>query len=66
MTAVDTRWVSSMGELNYLFKKKEKSEFEEIFCNVPLDNLDGAMRVLQPVIEGVKHHNYLFGIILKD
>ena len=66
MTCIDTGWVSSMGEINNLFKNKEKIEFEEIFCNIPLDNLDGAMRVLQPVIEGVKNHNYLYGIILKD
>ena len=65
MTAVDTGWVSSMGEINNLFNK-DKNEFEETFCNVPLDNLDGAMRVLQPVIEGIKNNNYLYGIILKD
>ena len=66
MTAVDTGWVSSMGEMNNLFKNDDKNNFEEIFCNVPLDNLDGAMRVLQPIIEGVKNKNYLYGILLKD
>ena len=66
MTAVDTGWVSSMGEINNLFKNNENNNFEEIFCNVPLDNLDGAMRVLQPIIEGVKNKNYLYGILLKD
>ena len=66
MTAVDTGWVSSMGEMNNLFKNDENNNFEEIFCNVPLDNLDGAMRVLQPIIEGVKNKNYLYGILLKD
>ena len=66
MTAVDTGWVSSMREMNNLFKNDENNNFEEIFCNVPLDNLDGAMRVLQPIIEGVKNKNYLYGILLKD
>jgi NAD(P)-dependent dehydrogenase (short-subunit alcohol dehydrogenase family) len=67
MTAVDTGWVSSMGEMNNLFNGKENNNnFEELFCNVPLDCLDGAMRVLQPVIEGVKNKKYLYGIILKD
>ena len=66
MTAVDTGWVSSMGELNKLFNKKDFNVFEEVFCNVPLDCLDGAMRVLQPVIEGVKNKKYLYGVILKD
>ena len=66
MTAVDTGWVSSMGEINNLFKNDENNNFEELFCNVPLDNLDGAMRVLQPIIEGIKNKNYLYGILLKD
>ena len=67
MTAVDTGWVSSMGEMNNLFNGKENyNNFEELFCNVPLDCLDGAMRVLQPVKEKEKNKKYLYGIILKD
>ena len=67
MTAVDTGWVSSMGEMNNLFSgKKNNNNFEEVFYNVPLDCLDGAMRVLQPLIEGVKNKKFLYGIILKD
>ena len=67
MTAVDTGWVSSMGEMNNLFSGKENNNnFEEVFYNVPLDCLDGAMRVLQPLIEGVKNKKFLYGIILKD
>ena len=66
MTAVDTGWVSSMREMNNLFNNKENNNFEEIFCNVPLDCLDGAMRVLQPIIEGVQNKKYYYGVILKD
>ena len=66
MTAVDTGWVSSMGEMNNLFSDKKDNNFEEIFCNVPLDCLDGAMRVLQPIIEGVKNKKYFYGVLLKD
>ena len=44
----------------------ESKTFEEVFYNIPLDYLDGAMRVLQPIIEGVNNKNYLYGIILKD
>ena len=40
--------------------------YEKEFCNVPLDELDGAMRVLHPIIEGVKNKKYLYGILLKD
>ena len=66
MTAVDTGWVSSMREINNLFGDKSGNNFEEIFCNVPLDCLDGAMRVLQPIIEGVKNKKYYYGVLLKD
>ena len=67
MSAVDTGWISPMGEMNNLFKNNDESKtFEEVFYNIPLDYLDGAMRVLQPIIEGVNNKNYLYGIILKD
>ena len=66
MTAVDTGWVSSMREINNLFCDKSNNNFEEIFCNVPLDCLDGAMRVLQPIIEGVMNKKYFYGVLLKD
>ena len=67
MCSVDTGWVSPMGEMNNLFKNiDEKRSFEEIFYNIPLDFLDGAMRVLQPIIEGINNKNYLYGILLKD
>ena len=67
MSAVDTGWVNPMGEMNNLFKNKDESKaFEEIFYNIPLDFLDGAMRVLYPIIEGINNKNYLYGILLKD
>ena len=47
-----------MGEINNLYKNNNNNIFEELFCNVPLDNVDGAMRVLQPIIEGVKNKNF--------
>ena len=50
-----------------MFKDSNEAQaFEDIFCNIPLDFLDGAMRVLQPIIEGVKNKNYINGILLKD
>ena len=66
MTCVDTGWVSPMNEMNSLLDKDKKNSYENEFINVPLDELDGAMRVLHPIIEGVKNKNYLFGILLKD
>ena len=66
MTCVDTGWVSPMNEMNSLLDKNKKKSYETEFVNVPLDELDGAMRVLHPIIEGIKNKNYLFGILLKD
>ena len=66
MTCVDTGWVSPMNEMNSLLDKDKKNSYENEFVNVPLDELDGAMRVLHPIIEGNKNKNYLFGILLKD
>ena len=66
MTCVDTGWVSPMNEMNSLLDENKKKSYENEFVNVPLDELDGAMRVLHPIIEGIKNKNYLFGILLKD
>ena len=66
MTCVDTGWVSPMDEINNLLDENKKEDFEEDYASVPLDELDGAMRVLHPIIEGIKNKNYLYGILLKD
>ena len=66
MTCVDTGWVSPMNEMNSLLDDNKKNSYENEFVNVPLDELDGAMRVLHPIIEGIKNKNYLYGILLKD
>ena len=55
MTCVDTGWVSYMDEMNKLVNDNKKEIFENKFTDVPLDELDGAMRVLQPIIEGIKN-----------
>ena len=66
MTCVDTGWVFPMNEMNKILDKNKKKEYEDEFSNIPLDELDGAMRVLHPIIEGIKNKNYLYGILLKD
>jgi len=66
MTCVDTGWVSYMDEMNKLVDENEKENFGNEFINIPLDELDGAMRVLHPIIEGIQNKNYLYGILLKD
>ena len=67
MTCVDTGWVSPMNPISKIFQgEEEKKDFENEYCNIPLDELDGAMRVIHPVIEGVKNKNYMFGCLLRN
>ena len=66
MTCVDTGWVSHMNEMNKIIDNEEKDKSEYEMATVPLDELDGAMRVLHPIIEGIKNKKYFSGILLKD
>ncbi len=66
MTGVDTGWVSPMNEFNHLFDNKNSKAFEKEYVNIPLDELDGAMRCIHPIIEGVMKKNYIYGYLLKD
>lgn len=66
MTSVDTGWVSPMNEFNSMLDSNKIDSFEKEYCNIPLDELDGAMRVLYPIIEGIKNKNYIYGHMLKD
>lgn len=67
MTCVDTGWVSQMTGVNTIVNSEAHEEkFDREFVNIPLDKLDGAMRVIHPIIEGVRNKKYLYGIFLKD
>jgi hypothetical protein len=55
MTAVDTGWVTDMFPLDI-----EKESF------VPLDEIDGAMRVIHPIFEGLEKNNLLHSVFLKN
>ena len=66
MTCVDTGWITYMKEMKNILDEETNSHFENSYTNVPLDELDGAMRVLHPIIEGIKNKNYLFGILLRN
>lgn len=66
MTGVDTGWVSPMNEFTHLFDKNNAKAFEKEYVNIPLDELDGAMRCIHPVIEGVMKKNFIYGHLLKD
>jgi len=66
MSGVDTGWVSPMNEFNLMFDKNNSKAFEKEYVNIPLDELDGAMRCIHPIIEGVMKKNYIYGYLLKD
>jgi NAD(P)-dependent dehydrogenase (short-subunit alcohol dehydrogenase family) len=56
MTCVDTGWVSEMKPSECLKTKR----------TVPLDELDGAMRVIDPIIRGINEREYIHSKFLKD
>jgi len=66
MTCVDTSWVSYMKEMNKIMDDETKEDCEYEMACVPFDELDGAMRVLHPIIEGIKNKKYFSGVLLKD
>ena len=66
MTGVDTGWVSPMNEFAHLLDKNNAKVFEKEYVNIPLDELDGAMRCIHPIIEGVMKKNFIYGHLLKD
>jgi len=63
MCSVDPGWVSYMSEYVKLFENESK---KTTFLNIPLDYIDGAMRVLQPVYEGIENKIYFSGCLLKN
>ena len=62
MTSVDTGWLNNEAPLPTAVKIAEKNNFQ-----TPLDEVDGASRVLDPVFSGVRDPSLRqFGCFLKD
>ncbi|KAJ3242612.1 hypothetical protein HDU81_000057 [Chytriomyces hyalinus] len=59
MTCVDTGWVTNENP-----RQRESDEFQRM--QPPLDEVDGAMRVLDPVFLGVKNEKRFWGVFLKN
>ena len=49
-----------------MLNEENEEEFEREFLRTALDDVDGGMRILQPVIEGIKNKNYFAGALLHD
>ncbi|KYH04843.1 MULTISPECIES: SDR family NAD(P)-dependent oxidoreductase [Chryseobacterium] len=59
MSAVDVGWISTGAK-----ESLRKKQFEMGYIP-PLDSVDGAARIMHPVIEGIKG-NYFSGVLLKN
>ena len=63
MTAVDTGWINDENPVEKAAKYAEEHHFQ-----TPLDEIDAAARILDPIVVGVTQLNEMpkFGIFLKD
>lgn len=59
MTAVDVGWISTGAK-----ESLRKKQFEQGYIP-PLDSVDGAARILHPIVEGI-NGNFFSGVLLKN
>lgn len=59
MTSVDVGWISTGAK-----ESLRKKQFEEGYIP-PLDSVDGASRIFDPIVQGI-NGNCIFGVLLKN
>jgi NAD(P)-dependent dehydrogenase (short-subunit alcohol dehydrogenase family) len=61
MNSVDTGWVTDEDPVEIAERKTEEQRFHP-----PLDIVDGAARILDPIVDGIKTGKHVWGQFLKD
>ncbi|HEU0031137.1 MAG TPA: SDR family NAD(P)-dependent oxidoreductase [Kofleriaceae bacterium] len=61
MNSVDTGWVTDEDPLHHAERKQRVHGFHP-----PLDIVDGAARIVDPVFDGINTGKHLWGLFLKD
>lgn len=60
MTSVDTGWITNENP------QRERDVQRAHGFRPPLDIIDGAARLYDPIVQGITHKTKLFGVLLKD